>query len=88
MITATRSRPEYVDDIPDSKAHGGNMGPIRDRQDPGGPHVGPMIFAILDITLGAEGWDIRITVLDIINWTGHNSMRLSDVYLYVYIWWW
>ena len=31
---------------PDSKVHGANMGPIWDRQDPGGPHVGPMNFAI------------------------------------------
>ena len=30
----------------DSKGHGANMGPIWDRQDPGGPHVGPMTFAI------------------------------------------
>ena len=31
----------------DSKGqHGANMGPIWDRQDPGGPHVGPMNFAI------------------------------------------
>ena len=34
--------------IPDSKVHGANMGPIWDRQDPGGPHVGPMSFAIWD----------------------------------------
>ena len=34
--------------IPDSKVHGANMGPIRGRQDPGGPHVGPMHFAIWD----------------------------------------
>ena len=33
-------------DNPDSKVHGANMGPIWDRQDPGGPHVGPMNFAI------------------------------------------
>ena len=33
---------------PESKIHGANMGPIRDRQDPGGPHVGPMNFAIWD----------------------------------------
>ena len=32
--------------IPDSKVHGANMGPIWGRQDPGGPHVGPMNFAI------------------------------------------
>ena len=31
---------------PDSKVHGANMGPIWGRQDPGGPHVGAMIFAI------------------------------------------
>ena len=33
-------------DDPDSKVHGANMGPIWGRQDPGGPHVGPMNFAI------------------------------------------
>ena len=31
---------------PDSKVHGANMGPIWGRQDPGGPHVGPMNFTI------------------------------------------
>ena len=31
---------------PDSKVHGVNMGPIWGRQDPGGPHVDPMNFAI------------------------------------------
>ena len=31
---------------PDSKVHGVNMGPIWGRQDPGGPNVGPMNFAI------------------------------------------
>ena len=34
--------------IPDSKVHGTNMGPIWGQQDPGGPHVGPMNFAIWD----------------------------------------
>ena len=29
----------------DSKIHGANMGPIWGRQDPGGPHAGPMNFA-------------------------------------------
>ena len=37
-----------VNSIPDSKIHGANMGPTRGRQDPGGPHDGPMNFAILD----------------------------------------
>ena len=31
---------------PDSKVQGANMGAIWGRQDPGGPHVGPMNFAI------------------------------------------
>ena len=31
---------------PDSKVHGANMGPIWGRQDPGGPYVGPMNFAL------------------------------------------
>ena len=31
---------------PDNKVHGANMGPRWGRQDPGGPHVGPMNFAI------------------------------------------
>ena len=35
--------------IPDSKVDGDNMGPIWDRQDPGGPHVGPMNLAIWDM---------------------------------------
>ena len=40
---------ESMDDkstFPDSKVHGANMGPIWGRQDPGGPNVGPMNFAI------------------------------------------
>ena len=32
--------------LPDSKVHGANMGPIWGRQDPGGPHVGPVNFDI------------------------------------------
>ena len=38
-------------DTPDSKVHGANMGPIWGQQDPGGPHVGPMNFAIWDLTV-------------------------------------
>ena len=35
--------------IPDSKVHGTNMGPIWGRQDPGGPHVSPINFAIYEL---------------------------------------
>ena len=31
---------------PDSKVHEANMGPTWGRQGPGGPHVGPMNFAV------------------------------------------
>ena len=34
---------------PDSKVHGAIIGPIWGRQDPGGPHVGPMNFAIWNL---------------------------------------
>ena len=41
---------------PDSKANGANMGPVWGRQNPGGPHVGPMNFAIwVGLT---ENWEI------------------------------
>ena len=36
---------------PDSKVHGANMGPIWRRQDPDGPHVGPMNFAIWEFLI-------------------------------------
>ena len=34
--------------IPDSKIYGTNMGSIWGRQNPGGPHAGPMNLAIWD----------------------------------------
>ena len=36
---------------PDSKVHGANMGPIWGQQDPDGPHVGAMSFAMWGVTL-------------------------------------
>ena len=44
----SKHRAEYAP-IPDSKVHGSNMERIWARQDPGGPHVGPMNFAIWDV---------------------------------------
>ena len=41
---------------PNSKVPGANMGPIWSRQDPGGPHVGPMnfdIWALMSVSLQA-----------------------------------
>ena len=37
--------------IPDTKINEAKMGPIWGRQDPDGPHVGPMNFAIWDNNL-------------------------------------
>ena len=43
--------------IPDNKVHGTNMWPIWGRQDPGGPHAGPMNFAIW-ICFSFQEWHI------------------------------
>ena len=48
---------EYPHQIcPDSKVHGANMGPIWGRKDPGGPHVGPINFAIWMVQVMACCW--------------------------------
>ena len=81
----------YRDSYPDSKFHGANMGPIWGRQDPGGPHVGPMNFAIWVTTrlLGGR----KIVIFNSMNqWWGNmfdtgrikliqpvNSQFLSDI---------
>ena len=45
-INSRLSRLLSLAGVPDSKVHGTNMGPIWGRQDPGGPHVGPLNLAI------------------------------------------
>ena len=42
--------------FPDSKVHGANMGLSWGRQDPGGPHVGPMNLAIWVLYLFCNIW--------------------------------
>ena len=45
---------------PDSKVHhGANMGPIWGRQDPDGPHVGPMSFAIWEVLIVKRARGLR-----------------------------
>ena len=47
---------------PDSKVHGAYMGPTWGRQDPSGPHVGPMNFAIRDNMMTSSNGNIfRVT---------------------------
>ena len=45
--------------FPDSKVHGANMGPIWDRQDPGGPHVGPMNLPIWVVLETIEIYEVE-----------------------------
>ena len=45
-VQTKNSRTKNALIVPDIKAYEANMGPIWGRQDPGGPHVGPMNFAI------------------------------------------
>ena len=44
-------RATHTQSHPDSKVRGANKGPIWGRQDPGGPHVGPMNFVICQYRL-------------------------------------
>ena len=46
LVKDLDQRGMYTDNYPNSKVHGADMGPIWGRQDPGGPHVGSMNFAI------------------------------------------
>ena len=72
---------------PDGKIHGANMGPIWGRQDPGGPHVGPMNFAILGLSVaftwahkqrvlmhGHQGWNVR-----------HGLCHIYMIYVYIWV---
>ena len=66
-------------DVPDGKVHGANMGPIWDRQDPGGPHVGPMKFAIWGITAASMSDRFKFG-LDIPRYISGASHRWEWVY--------
>ena len=61
-----------VQNIPESKVDGANMGPIWGRQDPGGPHDGRMNFVWYDIHLSARHlfpcvwiihWEARVPMM-------------------------
>ena len=69
--------------ISDSKVHGANMWPIRGRQGPGGPRVGPMNFAIWDMFC-----EIR-TTLNTIGWmcfcSNITSSLVAICYIYLFI---
>ena len=48
LVAFCEENQPVTSNIPDSKIRWDNMGPIWGRQDPDGPHVGPMNFAIWD----------------------------------------
>ena len=54
---------------PNSKVHGSNMWPIWGRQDPDGPHVGPMNFAIWEVIIMIN-WSILTLCLPSISIEG------------------
>ena len=69
----------------DSKVHGANMGPIWGRQDPGGPHVGPMDLAIWEVlgnpcdTLPYSRWRL--------SWYFHSYESSKTAWWDFYIFW-
>ena len=70
---------------PDSKVHGANMGPIWGRQDPGGPHVGLMNFAIWGalvfyFMLAFKSCWTNIWVAKMLMWHHCNVMMGFDCY--------
>ena len=46
----------FFDGFPNGNVHGANMGSIWGRQDPGGPHVGPMNLAICFEVVDIQRW--------------------------------
>ena len=54
MLVLPFMKSHQRDAVPDSKVHGANMGPIWCRKGPGGPHVGPMNFAIWGVAVYIE----------------------------------
>ena len=71
--------------FPYSMVHCANMGPIWGRQDPGGPHGGPMNFAIWKITikLWTNQWDtLNMSQVDVTYTTVipcfHKILRLDS----------
>ena len=69
---------------PDIKAHGTYMGPIRGRQDPGRPHVGPMSFAIweADFRFAPSQWETALLCNDVFRWLGA-SLESALHHIYV-----
>ena len=64
--------------FPDSKVHGASIGPMWCRQDPGGPHVGPMKLATWD-SHGVFFGRTQATIWSISMLTGEISHAANDM---------
>ena len=71
---------------PDNKVYGANMGPIWGRQDPDGPHVGPMNFAIWVVN-GDRHIHVQSDRIDLHNSIsiGIKSSQASQLYTAVWL---
>ena len=58
--------------LTDSNVHGANMGPIWDRQDPAGPHVGPMNFAIWVVIKTGTAAVFPVSCTRLLHWNAVN----------------
>ena len=78
------------DHVPDSKVHGANIGPIWGRQDPGGPHVGPMNFVIWGTlsSVNQKHNTVKVSNVCFLNvnvYFGLSPSICSQIYIYIYI---
>ena len=66
----------------DSNVHGANMGPTWGRQDPGGPHVGPMNFAVWG-WLQWKFWGRWLWSAMTIKTCSHSDMRCREPVVFI-----
>ena len=72
--------------VPDNKAHGANMGPIRGRQDPGESNVGAMNFAIWGLIIFRHMQVTKSGTVQILDWIYNvNPLFIGHVITYPYI---
>ena len=73
------TEPEKYMHTPDSKFHGAIIGPFSGRQDPGGPHVDPMNFAIWDVfQIAGRLWNDNAQTL-VVSLHKVSVMRVFDI---------
>ena len=70
--------------LPDSKAHGANMGPIWGRQAPGGPHVDPMNLAIWAVSQTFHPMVMQSEIAALIQAVG-NLLTMYIIYCLLFI---